>query len=267
MLVEINLLPEKEPKKYRFWIFASGLGALFLIFGCYFYFQIQSVKSSIESVDQQISQTQKIEEQISSKPSNSANNTSVSQLKAAVDWAKNYPIQTIPVMQHLVALLPERGFIQNFTYADSGDIKLSVQFDLPSDAAYFLDNLNAAKWISGASLTLLTAGSNANSADSSTAANSSTASAASTNNQTDHTTTASSQTNSSTAGNTSAPVSSAVNTGVQTTSSGSSADSISNDYMPRYTGQFTITLNKDAAKKLMEQGQNDGTAEQGVNGS
>ncbi|WP_066365578.1 PilN domain-containing protein [Neobacillus fumarioli] len=288
MLVEINLLPEKEPKKVRLWLLASGFAALFLLFGVYFYIQAHSVQTSIESVEKQISIIKKLEATAGSQSANSADHTAASQLKAAVDWAKNYPIQTIPVMNHLTALLPERGFIRSFTYSDSGDIKISVQFDTPNDAAYFLDNLNSAKWVKEAALSSLTA-SDSNTANGGTASGSTSSSAAAINSKTNTSSTpqnsqtasgtqASNQSNSTSAGKTSSGRGSTVSqpsspnrkpiAGSSRPASaitGTNADT--NQYMPRYTGQFTITLNKDEAKKLMNAGQNVGDAGQGAKGS
>ena len=95
---------------------------------------------------------------LKSKQKNSGKNESqmsITLLKNAVEWANNYPIQTIPVMQHLTGLLPERGFIQTFGYTEAGTVTLSVQFDSSREAAYFFDNLNESDWIDEASLKLI----------------------------------------------------------------------------------------------------------------
>lgn len=158
MLVEINLLPQKERRKKVFVVTLSGLlAALILISGVYIW-QILSTKSDIEAIENQLTMlekaTQLAEESNNQKP---ASSVSVSLLKSAVEWAESYPLQTVPVMQHLTSLLPERGFIQTFGYSESGVITLTVQFDSAREAAYFLDSLNASEWLEEASMTSLTA--------------------------------------------------------------------------------------------------------------
>jgi Tfp pilus assembly protein PilN len=276
MLVEINLLPEKEPKKYSIFIFAAGLLVLFLLIGCYYYLQISTTKTSIESVDRQISAIKKIEEKNIKKVATIETNNSVSQLKAAVNWAKTYPIETVPVMQQLTSLLPERGFIQSFTYSDSGDIAISVQFDSSSDAAYFLDNLNSAKWIEDASLTSLNTVSNPTETGTDSTANSNNqpSNNSSSTNTTQETsgsqTTTEGQSKPSSTGTTpnSGSATPSANNGTKPGNIGkSSSNVVNNNVLPRYLGQFNITLNKEAIKSLMNQGQNDGAVAQGVKGS
>jgi hypothetical protein len=81
--------------------------------------------SDIAAADRQISMTQKVADKEARNANTSESSSSASQLKCAVEWANNYPIQTIPVMRHLTSLLPERGFIQSFTYNETGDVTIS----------------------------------------------------------------------------------------------------------------------------------------------
>jgi hypothetical protein len=145
MLVEINLLPQKEPKKIGFIITLSCLVGLLVLTGAYYLWQTNSTKSVIASLDRQITMTKKIAEKENKSTETVEATSSVSQLKTAIDWANDYPIQTIPVMRHLTSLLPERGFIQSLAYSEAGTISLSMQFDSAREAAYFLDNLNESK--------------------------------------------------------------------------------------------------------------------------
>jgi Tfp pilus assembly protein PilN len=157
MLVEINLLPQKERgKKSLVIMLVSFIAVLVLVGGIYFW-QIQLVKSDIVAVEGQISTTKKLAEIEQKNIGKNESQMSITVLKSAVDWANNYPIQTVPVMQHLTGLLPERGFIQSFSYTEAGTVSLSVQFDSAREAAYFLDNLNESDWINEASLSSLNA--------------------------------------------------------------------------------------------------------------
>jgi hypothetical protein len=172
MLVEINLLPRKEQKKVGLIVGLAVLVVLFLLASIIYYLQIHTTKASIESVNNQITQTQKLEAALQNKQGASSN--SVNQLKSAIDWADQNRIETIPVMQHLTALLPDRGFIQTFTYNESGTVSISVQFDTPTEAAGYLNSLNHSSLIEKGSLKSLNVSSDSNSTNTNTANSSTT---------------------------------------------------------------------------------------------
>jgi Tfp pilus assembly protein PilN len=239
MLVEINLLPQKERAKKGFLLTLSGMLVLFLMLGCFYFWQIQSVKTDIANLDKQITMTKKITEAEQQNGQGNESAMSVSLLKDAVEWANSYPIQTIPVMQHLTSLLPERGFIQSFGYTEAGTVTLSVQFDSAREAAYFLDSLNGSEWIEEASLSSL----NANESEEVVET-------------TEQDTNTTSQTPvvvlvpdpNNPGGFISATVNPAETPEVENTDS-AEAELIDN-YLPRYIGQFEITFNKETIKKL-----------------
>ncbi|WML45550.1 hypothetical protein [Neobacillus sp. PS3-40] len=244
MLVEINLLPKKEPRRFGFIITIFLLFILVLLVAVFYYYQISTTKTNIETADKQITIVRKIAEAQSEKVNKSKSPDSVKQLKAGIVWANSYRIQTIPVMQHLTSLLPERGFIQSFKYVESGTVTLTVQFDTASEAAYYLNSLNHSKWIDAASLNSLNAESE-NSSLNSTSQTNQTNSPADT-----------SQTNT---GN-----SITENDANLATSSNGSVSQSSLDYLPRYIGQFAITFNQEKVKKIIKDTNKDGNIEEGV---
>lgn len=286
MLVEINLLPQKEPKKIGFIITLSCLVALLLIGGAYYLWQTNSFKSNIASLERQITMIKKIAEKENKSTETVEATSSVSQLKSAIEWANEYPIQTIPVMRHLTSLLPERGFIQSFAYTEAGTVSLTAQFDSAREAAYFLDSLNESKWFEEASLSSLSAAATAES----TADNSTTASTNQTN--TTKSSTDSTQTNQADSNQSGTNHSSNSNTSSQTTatsgttreqtstntsktdkkatnksttaSSSTKSKKVSDNILPRYTGQFEIKLNKEVVKENIKKSKKN---EEGVTGS
>lgn len=294
MLVEINMLPKKEPKKVGFLIALACLLALFLLAGAVYLWQINSTKNEITTIDRQINMTKKIvdKEDVNSKVVASTN--SVSQLKKAINWANDYPIETIPVMRKLTSLLPERGFIQKFGYTGAGTLTLTVQFDSAREAAYFLDNLNESKWIKDASLSSLSASAttdstvtsssadsngqtntNSQSVDSNVQTNTPNSTATVMNqDSTGSNSTADSQTNgtivdqngttSSMKGTTTGTNTVINSSNSITTSNGTTSKTTNTNILPRYIGQFEITLNKDETKKMMKASKKDG---KGVTGS
>ncbi|WP_051633423.1 PilN domain-containing protein [Bacillus sp. UNC41MFS5] len=287
MLVEINLLPQKEPKKIGFIITLSSLTTLLLLIGAFYFWQTNDAKNEIATIARQITMTKKIADNENKSTEAAAATSSVSQLKSAIEWANEYPIQTLPVMRHLTSLLPERGFIQSFAYTEAGTISLTVQFDSAREAAYFLDNLNESKWIEESSLSSLSAAAT----EESTADNSTTATTSQSNstNSTTQTTTqtnqsdtnqngtnqnssidTSSQTN-STSGTTGEQTNTTISTSNTNTTNNSTTASSSttskkekDNILPRYTGQFEIKLNKEVVKKNIKKSKNN---DEGVTGS
>jgi Tfp pilus assembly protein PilN len=258
MLVEINLLPQKEPRKKSFFIIIAAMAVIFLSLGTYYFLQIQSTKSDIANLDSQIKMTKDLAAIEEKNANKSESELSITLLKSAVEWANSYPIQTIPVMQHLTGLLPERGFIQTFAYSEAGTVTISVQFDSAREAAYFLDSLNESEWIDDANLSSLTAKEQevTKEAAPSTAAQSTGGQQTSTsvNNQSIVVTTDPNNPNSIII----TPVDPNA-TAAQETAAADQQQPV--DVLPRYIGQFEIKFNKETIKKLLNKGSED---EEGV---
>ncbi|WP_442595252.1 PilN domain-containing protein [Neobacillus sp. D3-1R] len=160
MLIDINLLPKKEKKNFSVAIILSLLSVLFIIgtsLTFYYGFVLKSQAQQLSLKNQQVTESLR-QEQEQVEMAQSTN--SVVELKKAVEWAQSYPIKSVPVLQHLTSLLPERGFIQQYSYSEDGKVLLTVQFDTSREAAYFLKWLNDSKWIAEANILSLNLGSN-----------------------------------------------------------------------------------------------------------
>lgn len=255
MLIEINLLPQKEPRKFNL-IIAIILVSLIVAISSFYFWQIQSTKNNVKEVDQQIETIKEIAAKEAENAQQDQSLMSVSILKNTVEWAITYPIQTIPVMQHLTALLPKRGFIQSFGYTETGTVTISVQFDNPREAAYFLDSLNKSDWIEKVSLSSLNAQTVVDPSSSATASNTTTATESVNNTQPTDTTVSDQNTQTAnTAGQTTEPNS---NTATTATVTATSSATVEDKYLPRYIGQYEITFSKDAIKKVLKKGETDG---------
>lgn len=227
MLVEINLLPQKEPRKFNI-IILIVLMALISLVGAFYFWQIRTTKSELQNFDKQISMTKEVAVKEQQNAETNGTKMSISLLKGAVEWANSYPIQTIPIMQHLTSLLPERGFIQSFAYAEAGTVILTVQFDSAREAAYFLDNLGESEWVGEPTLNSLTIEEKEEASD----------------------------TTAQTTGEDSAAE--AVNEN-QASTTGIENKDVSNDqYLPRYIGQFEIKLNIVKIKELTTKSNEEG---------
>ncbi|MBN8191134.1 pilus assembly protein PilN [Bacillus sp. NTK074B] len=152
MLVDINLLPQSE-KRSRQWLYVVtgvillgilGLIVLFILTG--------NIGKDVDALTTELQGTKQVRAEKEQSISDFESSDAWVQLESAVGWAENYPIDTVPVLDHLVELLPERGFMKEFTYAEDGSIQVSIQFDTSSEAAYYLTHLKESKYIGDAKL-------------------------------------------------------------------------------------------------------------------
>ena len=157
MLVEINLLPRKKKKEQKplLWIILVVL--LALILGGLFYWQYTEKKEQLQSLESDILQVNDTiaSLQVNLQHANTIN--SGEQLQQVIDWTETYPIDTVFVLKHLIGLLPERGYFQQFSYNEEGTIQLSIRFDTSREAANYYTELTKSKFISSATLTSITA--------------------------------------------------------------------------------------------------------------
>lgn len=152
MLVEINLLPKKEPKKISFLL----IGILFILLlaagSIFFSFQYKTESGKLETLKAEIQSTKELAAAEEQKIAVIESSNSAAELEKMVKWAEEYPIETVSVLRQLISMLPDRGFIQSFTYNETGLINLMAQFDTLREASYYLNELTESAWISDAKL-------------------------------------------------------------------------------------------------------------------
>jgi type IV pilus assembly protein PilN len=153
MLVDINLLPQKEKRSKAAYISlaAAGLAAVILSVSLYVY--LGSQKEEIEQVETQIAQTNEIMEAQRVKLADYESSNSVGELENAISWAKEQPFSMVYILNEVTKLLPERGYITEFEKDEDNKIKQIVQFDTKSQAAYYLNSLLTLEWLDEAILT------------------------------------------------------------------------------------------------------------------
>src|SRR5690606_29198468 len=140
-------LPQKEEKS-RSLLMLYILIVLVLAAGLFSIFYFSSLtEKKVNTVQQEITATKQLLEQAKMQLADLSQSPAVNQLENAVKWAEQNRAKTVPLLQHLTALLPDRGYIKNFSFQLPQTVKLTVQFDTNREAAYFLNNLNEAEWI------------------------------------------------------------------------------------------------------------------------
>lgn len=157
MIVEINLLPKKEPKNVVFLFITVIITAIVLIAAAVFYVLIDRAETQIDSLEKELKQTQALQAIEQQKLADMQSVKEIEELDKTVQWAKDYPLKMVPLLRNMTKLLPERGFIMNFSYAEDGTVTVSVQFDTSEQAAYYLKRLSDAKFIADVQLKSLSA--------------------------------------------------------------------------------------------------------------
>jgi type IV pilus assembly protein PilN len=209
VLVEINLLPQKQQKRsisLRIILFIAL--AMLLIFLLTFW-QVQKFNNEISKLEANIAHFEQSITSIQQEVNVESTNSYV-ELSNAVEWSLTYPIKSVAVLKHLTSLLPERGFLLTYSYTEAGTLSLTVQFDTKKEAAYYLSWLSDSAWIEEVKLSQLS--------------------------------------------------SSQIETTEETPETQGRNETES--YLPRYTGNFEITLNREAIR-LAQQAEGSETQDEG----
>ncbi|PLR93714.1 PilN domain-containing protein [Bacillus sp. T33-2] len=157
MLVEINLLPKKEPKHSSVLLISIIIFIVFAALAALIYWQANTYEKQIGAVDKELATVQKLNMAQQKKLADNESLSSAAELQKAAEWAQQYPVETVPILRNIISLLPERGFIQFFQYANPGTVNIRLQFDTTRDAAYYLNSLKESEWVENADLLSITA--------------------------------------------------------------------------------------------------------------
>lgn len=152
MLVDINLLPQKERDRPAVLIAAVAILLLAIIIWAVFAMMSRAEANEQQALQVQAQGVMAEQAQIRSELEARQGMNEEQQLQATVEWAESYQFDTIPLLEELVSLLPARGFFQTFSYTGLDQAQLVVQFDSSREAAYYLAQLKASELLSSASL-------------------------------------------------------------------------------------------------------------------
>jgi type IV pilus assembly protein PilN len=216
VLVEINLLPQKQPRSSTSLKLIILMALAFILISLLIFWQVQKNTNEINQLEANIASYEQSITSLQQDVSAESTNSYV-ELSNAVDWSLSYPIKSVAILKHLNSLLPERGFLLSYSYTETGTISLNVQFDTKKEAAYYLKWLNDSEWVEDVKLSQLS--------------------------------------------------SSQIETTEDTAEEGTTAEDMDTEtesYLPRYTGSFEITLNREKIK-LTEQVEGTESKEEGGN--
>jgi type IV pilus assembly protein PilN len=212
VLVEINLLPQKQQKRSITLRIILLIALTLLLISLLTFWQVQKYNNEIRNLEANIVN---FEQSITSlqQEVNVESTNSYVELSNAVEWSLTYPIKSVAVLKHLTSLLPERGFLLTYSYTETGILSLTVQFDTKKEAAYYLSWLSDSAWIEEVKLSQLS--------------------------------------------------SSQIETTEETPEI--QGETETETYLPRYTGIFEITLNREAIRLAQQQVEGTETQDEGGN--
>ena len=156
MLVNINLLPQREKRKGSIVILLVISLLVFLVGGGGLYLYYQSLQLKLETAQQQLNTTQKLREIEEKRGSQQVSTSSVEQLEAIVKWAEQEPVSTVAVLHHFISPLPEHGIFLNYQYSGEGTVNITIQFDTIPEVSAYLHRLEEDPVITEAKLSTIT---------------------------------------------------------------------------------------------------------------
>lgn len=151
MLVDINLLPKKEPRNIATFIITISVVVILFASAIYFYWQITTTKQQANHLQQEVNVMTEILTLEQQKLTQFTSMNAVKELENAISWTEKQQIDVQFIVQQLTKLLPERGFILEFAYNPT-EGQFTVQFDTQAEAAYYLSELIEIEWITDATL-------------------------------------------------------------------------------------------------------------------
>ncbi|GKV68787.1 hypothetical protein NCCP2716_12850 [Sporosarcina sp. NCCP-2716] len=152
MLVDINLLPEKERERSNLLYAALVIIGAALLFWLVFYLLTRSMTADTERLDGQLTKLQEQQTELSERLNRSDNAQAVDRLAASVQWAEDFRYATAPLLEDLTAQLPRRGFFRSFAFAAPHQATVEIQFDQKAEAAYYLTRILASESVETASI-------------------------------------------------------------------------------------------------------------------
>ncbi|OKL38244.1 hypothetical protein [Domibacillus mangrovi] len=156
MLIEINLLPQKEKKRVPLFLIFLFI-ALLITASASAFFVLYTKNKELDNVEQQLSNAVQLREalEMNAAGNSGAAASSAEMLNEAIAWADRIKVPVSPIIAHLIERLPERGFFQALSYTSEESLIVTIQFDTSRDAAYYLSELKSSKWVNSAKILTL----------------------------------------------------------------------------------------------------------------
>ncbi|MFD1018912.1 hypothetical protein [Thalassobacillus hwangdonensis] len=156
MLVEVNLLEQKEQRNMLPLLIGGVFLILALIVFAYFVTQSKQLEAEVAETEAEIAALQSRQTENEQTPVDDVITKRMELVKATSQLEASW-ISATPVIDRLIALLPERGFFQSFTLVDNGQVNLVVRFDTMQEVAAYTSRLEEESYIHGVEVNHVTA--------------------------------------------------------------------------------------------------------------
>ncbi|NYF25017.1 fimbrial assembly protein [Sporosarcina sp. JAI121] len=148
MLVDINLLPEKERDRSQLLIAALAIIGAAVLLWLILFMLSNALENETETLEGQLVSLQASQEEIRSELQQFEFGDEKKLLVATVGWAEGYQFDTVPLLHELINLLPARGFFHSFDFTGPNLATVTVQFDTKQDSAYYFTRLKMSPTVS-----------------------------------------------------------------------------------------------------------------------
>ena len=152
MLVDINLLPEKERERSVFVIAALAIIGAALLVWLVLLFLSNGLTKESDKLGSQLLTVQQSQEELQATLQVSESVGAKKQLESTVEWTESYQLDTVPILKDTISLLPKRGFFRSFDFTGPNTALLTIQFDTSTEAAHYLSRLKSSSHLSDATL-------------------------------------------------------------------------------------------------------------------
>lgn len=151
MLVEINLLNEKNKKDVTYWLIASIIAFILLVSLLSFNFISDRVQNEIDLLEAErltvVEEITLIQQQLEEQPI-----SHFELLKALVENTEQSVIPASELLAELVRLLPEHGYMLEFDFYHPDEVVIFARFDQISSVAAYSYSIQQSPYVSGVTL-------------------------------------------------------------------------------------------------------------------
>ncbi len=154
MLIDINLLPNKQKRSFSFVLIPISAGTVLLLVFSWMLFNSFQLKAEHEDLTDRFEKTTELVTVMQANDSEAA--SSGQTLQEYVEWLDGVQFSTVELLDDLVARLPERGYFMNYEFDGSETVTLTVQFDQMKEVSQYLNELNASEHVQTASVLTIT---------------------------------------------------------------------------------------------------------------
>ena len=138
--VQINLLEEREQKNGTPYLLVAGAVVLILLLCLVFWWQVRGVQQETNQLEAELAELTERETELTTSTDQIGSDRQM--LQQAVNDLQGEYSSVTELVREMVALLPERGYIEYFALEESNVITMDVRLDNLQETAAYLDLLD-----------------------------------------------------------------------------------------------------------------------------